>query len=104
MLLIKLRSVIRIRMCPVFAEFGAQLLLVCGQNLPVMQRVRLLGRADERRRFSLADIRTDFDHLGQATAKVIAAVASVELGGQRDHISITLTRPWTGVASWLSVI
>ena len=60
-------------MRPTLAELGAQLLLVCRKNLPVMQCVRLLSDADKRRRFSFIDIRTDFSHLTQAAAKVIAS-------------------------------
>src|SRR5882724_6466294 len=90
-------------MCPALAELGAQLLLVCRKNLPVMQCVRLLSDADKRRRFSFTDIRTDFSHLGQAAAEVIAAVAYVEFGIDVDHVTVAQLGHATGIALGLNL-
>src|ERR1700732_4283666 len=100
--IVKLRPMIRIRMRPALAVLLPQLLLFRRQQRPVVERVQLLGDSNERRRFALTDIRTDFDYFSQATAKIVAPMAKIKLGAYIDHIARAQFRHATGGARILN--
>jgi hypothetical protein len=99
---IELRSIIRIRVRPVFAVLLAKCLLFRCQQLPIMDRVRLLHYPYKRRRLAFAYVLADFTHLGQAAAEVVAPVAKVEFSADVNHISFVEFRHSAGIALTLN--
>src|SRR6476469_2615765 len=79
-------------MRPILAMTLTQLFLLCSQQLPVVNRVRLLHNAHERCRLAFAFFHAHFAHLGQPTAEVVTPVAKVKLCPDIDDIALTQLR------------
>lgn len=84
--IIKFRSLVRIRMCPVFSKLRAQLLLYLCQLPPVVPSVHLLSHAGKRHGLPCADSHAVIKNLCQSTTKIIAAMAKIKFCIHVNHI------------------
>src|SRR5215471_2192725 len=101
--LVELRPVVRIRMRPARAELGTQFFLIGGQYPPVVPGIGFLSDANEGCRLAAADVGPAFDHLGQAAAKVVAAVAQIERRVNVNHVARAQLGKFTGITSGLDL-